>query len=91
MAVSRRVGAGDVQRSGWCDVTAILSGLSPCRRHPCSVEHADRVRGFRELASLWEEQAERETGGYPGDMALYLQSHPRPQFKDWLVHTRRPA
>jgi hypothetical protein len=24
-------------------------------------------------------------------MALYLQSHPRPQFKDWLVHTRRPA
>lgn len=72
-------------------MTAILSGWSPCRRHPCSVEHAERVRGFRELASLWEEQAERETGGYPADLALYVQSNPRPQFKDWLIHTRRAA
>lgn len=72
-------------------MTFILPNRSPCRRHPCSAEHAERVRGFRELASLWEEQAERETGGYPADLALYLESNPRPQFKDWLIHTRRAA
>lgn len=72
-------------------MTAIRSALSPCRRHPCSVEHAERVRGFRELTSLWEEQAERDTGGYAEDLRLYLQSNPRPQFKDWLIHTRRAA
>ena len=71
-------------------MTAILSGWSPCRRHPCSVEHAERVRGFRELTALWEERAERETGGYEADLAMYVQSHPRPRFKDWLIHTRRP-
>jgi hypothetical protein len=70
-------------------VTAILRGMSPCRKHPCSVEHAELVRGFREHSALWEEQAERETGGYAGDMAAYLETHPRPQFRDWLIHTRK--
>ncbi|PWK81673.1 hypothetical protein C8D88_11684 [Lentzea atacamensis] len=72
-------------------MTSIRPALSPCRRHPCSVEHAERVRGFRELASSWEERAEREAGGYPADLALYAQSNPRPQFRDWLIHTRRAA
>jgi hypothetical protein len=71
-------------------VTAIIPGLSPCRRHPCSTEHAERVSGFREWAAMWDRQAERETGGYPADMRAYLQSNPRPQFRDWLIQTRRP-
>lgn len=65
-----------------------LRGLSPCRPHPCSVEHADRVLGFRELAQAWEQQAERVTSGYAADLAWYVQSNPRPQFRDWLTHTR---
>jgi hypothetical protein len=53
------------------------------------VEHAERVQGFREHLALWEAQAEQVTGGYPGDMEMYLQSNPRPRFRDWLIHTRR--
>lgn len=71
-------------------MTAILPGLSPCRSHPCSAEHAEIVAGFREHAALWEQEAERETGGYAGDLAVYVQSKPRPLFRDWLIHTRRP-
>lgn len=71
-------------------MTAIIPGLSPCRSHPCSAEHAERVAGFREWAATWEAQAERETGGYSGDLKVYVQSNPRPQFRDWLIHTRRP-
>lgn len=37
---------------------------------------------------LWEEQAERETGGYEEDMRMYLQSNPRPLFRDWLLHSK---
>lgn len=72
-------------------MTAIRSALSPCRKHPCSVEHAEVVRGFRELAASWEERAEREAGDYSADLALYAQSNPRPLFRNWLIHTRRPA
>lgn len=71
-------------------MTRLRPGLSPCRRHPCSVEHADRVTGFREQARLWEERAELETGGYATDLAVYAQSVPRPLFRDWLIHTRNP-
>lgn len=71
-------------------MTAIHRALSPCRNHPCSVEHAERVRGFREHAEIWEARAEQATGGYAGDLAAYVQSHPRPQFKDWLIQTRSP-
>jgi len=70
-------------------MTSIEYGNSPCRRHPCSVEHAELVRGYREYASMWEQQAEIATGGYESDMQMYLQSNPRPQFRDWLLHNRR--
>lgn len=69
-------------------MVSISPRLSPCRRHPCSVEHAELVRGFREISMLWEEQAERETGGYEEDMRMYLQSNPRPLFRDWLLHSK---
>jgi hypothetical protein len=52
------------------------------------VEHAEKVQGFREYVALREAQAEQMTGGYPGDMEMHLQSNPRPQFRDWLIHTR---
>lgn len=71
-------------------MTAINPAVSPCRRHPCSVEHAERVRGWREHVAIWEARAESETGGYAGDLAMYVQSNPRPQFKDWLIQTRSP-
>jgi hypothetical protein len=54
------------------------------------VEHAERVTGFRELARLWEETAEQVTGGYAADLKAYLQSVPRPLFRDWLINTRNP-
>jgi hypothetical protein len=72
-------------------VTAILPALSPCRRHPCSLEHADVVTGFREHAARWEEEAERVTGGYGSDLETYAQSHPRPLFRDWLIHSKRAS
>lgn len=72
-------------------MTTILSGVSPCRRHPCSLEHADVVTGFREHAALWEAEAERVTGGYAADLEAYEQSHPRPLFRDWLINSRRSA
>ena len=61
---------------------------SPCRRHHCSVEHAEVVNGYREISMLWEQQAERETGGYEEDLRLYLQRNPRPLFRDWLIHSK---
>jgi hypothetical protein len=52
------------------------------------VEHAEVVNGYREYAILWEQQAELETGGYEEDMRMYLQSNPRPLFRDWLLHSK---
>lgn len=40
------------------------------------------------MSMLWEEQAERDTGGYEEDLRLYLQSNPRPLFRDWLIHSK---
>jgi hypothetical protein len=47
------------------------------------------VTGFREHAARWEQAAEEVTGGYVGDTVSYTQSHPRPLFRDWLIHQRR--
>lgn len=71
-------------------MTAIPQALSPCRRHPCSREHADLVRSFRELAEVWLREAERVTRGYEAELAHHLQSNPRPSFKGFLVASRRP-
>jgi hypothetical protein len=71
-------------------MTAIPTASSPCRRHPCSREHADLVRMFRSIALDWEMAAERVTGGYDREMALYLEGHPRPTLKGFLVACRRP-
>lgn len=71
-------------------MTSIATQLSPCRMHPCSVEHADLVRSFREVAAIWARNAERATGGYPAEMALYVQTHPRPTLRQFLVASRRP-
>jgi hypothetical protein len=72
-------------------VTAISPALSPCRQHPCSREHADLVRSFRETVEIWERIADQATKGYEAEMALYLQSHPRPTLKRFLVASRRPC
>lgn len=71
-------------------MTAIAPSLSPCRRHPCSREHADLVATFRSLAEDWLREAERVTGGYEADLKLYVQSHPRPNLKNFLRLCRRP-
>lgn len=71
-------------------MTAIPAASSPCRRHPCSREHADLVAMFRSLAQDWAATAERVTGGYEREMALYLEGHPRPTLKAFLVACRRP-
>jgi len=60
-----------------------------CRPHPCSRAHEAMVTAYRELARLWEEQAEQETGGYPGDLRAYLESHPRPQLRDFMIYYYR--
>lgn len=69
-------------------MTSISPAASPCRRHHCSVEHAEVVNGYREMSMLWEQQAEIETGGYEEDMRAYLQCNPRPLFRDWLMHNK---
>lgn len=72
-------------------MTTIPPALSPCRRHPCSREHADLVLTFRSLAEDWRVVAEQATGGYPTELARYRESHPAPKFRDFLTHTRRTA
>lgn len=72
-------------------MTAIPSSLSPCRRHPCSVEHAEMVRMFRGLAEDWRRRAEAVTQGYPAELAHYRESHPAPSFKAFLVASRRES
>jgi hypothetical protein len=71
-------------------VTNLEPNRSPCRRHPCSVEHADLVHTYRLMVEMWNRDAERVTGGYAAEMALYLESHPRPTLKRFLVASRRP-
>lgn len=66
-------------------MTALEPARSPCQPHPCSVEHADVVRGYREFAALWELAAEQATSGYAAELAHYLEEHPRPSFKDYLM------
>lgn len=70
-------------------MTAIHPGASPCRAHPCSVEHADVVLSFRDVARTWAETAERVTGGYEADLAAYRESAPPPSFRDHLISTAR--
>jgi hypothetical protein len=70
-------------------MTTISPNRSPCRRHPCSVEHADLVDTYRLMMEMWNRDAERVTGGYAAEMALYLESHPRPTLKRFLVASRR--
>jgi hypothetical protein len=72
-------------------MTAILPSLSPCRRHPCSVEHAEMVNTFRSIAEDWLREAERVTRGYPSELAHYRESHPPPSLKAFLIACRRPA
>ncbi len=72
-------------------MTTIPPALSPCRRHPCSREHADLVLTFRSLVDAWWDAALKETGGWPTDLAHYRESHPAPKFRDFLTHTRRSA
>lgn len=70
-------------------MTAIHPGASPCRTHPCSVEHADLVVSFRDIAAGWAEAAELATGGYSADLATYRESHPAPSFREHLIRTAR--
>lgn len=72
-------------------MTTLEPSRSPCRSHPCSVEHADVVRGFRESARLWLEQAEATTGGYSTEMARYAEEQPRPTFREYLIKLGRYA
>lgn len=71
-------------------MTVIPPSLSPCRRHPCSVEHAEMVRTFRGLAEQWRHTAERVTGGYESDLRHYRESHPPPRLKAFLIASKRP-
>ncbi len=72
-------------------MTSLDPGRSPCRSHPCSVEHADVVRSYWEARRLWDEQAERATGGYGAELALYREDHPRPTLKNYLITRRKAA
>jgi hypothetical protein len=72
-------------------VTNLEPNRSPCRRHPCSVEHADLVHTYRLMVEMWNRDAERVTGGYAAEMALYLESHPRPTLKRFLADSRKPS
>lgn len=65
-------------------MTSIDPIRSPCRPHPCSVEHADVVMSYRELVRLWSEHAEIATGGYDTELSRHAENHPRPSFKDYL-------
>jgi hypothetical protein len=69
-------------------MSTIPPAASPCRTHPCSREHADLVRTYRELAETWRIAAEQATGGYPTELARYRESHPAPKFRDFLTHSR---
>ena len=62
---------------------------SPCRPHPCSVEHADLVYTIRMMREDWEREAERATLGYTTEFEEYVRDHPRPNLRDVLQHNRR--
>lgn len=61
---------------------------SPCRPHPCSVEHADRVWTYRSMVLDWEKEREAVCLGYAAEEREFEESHPRPTFRDYLRHTR---
>jgi hypothetical protein len=64
-------------------------GHSPCRPHPCSVEHADVVYTFRLMQEDWERQAEDASRGYTTELAEYERDHPRPNLRDFLRQRRQ--
>ncbi len=61
------------------------SSASPCRPHPCSVEHADLVYTYRGMAEDWQRAAESATGGYATEMLEYRSRHPPPTLRDFLI------
>lgn len=71
----------------------LMNFFSPCRPHPCSPEHAALVAAWREVREAWQQEAERNTGGYVADLMTYVQSFPRPQLGDFLksYHRERRA
>lgn len=53
-----------------------------------SVAEAEtRADASDEVAALYQDRLVKTAR----DLATYVQSNPRPQFKDWLIHTRRAA
>jgi hypothetical protein len=70
-------------------MTTIPEDRSPCRRHPCSVEHADVVRSFWDIQRQWRADAEAATGAYETEMASYSQNNPQPTFRDYLIRRKR--
>ena len=66
-------------------MTTIEPSRSPCRLHPCSVEHADVVRSYREMVERWERHIEEVTGDYAAELTHHLEDHARPSFKDYLL------
>jgi hypothetical protein len=70
-------------------MTALPQASSPCRPHPCSVEHAAVVWSYRERRDLWERQAEATTLGYADELEHYRESHPAPLFRDHLIEWAR--
>ena len=49
------------------------------------------VLAYREVVSLWYQQAEQATGGYVADLMTYVQSFPRPRLRDFMIHYYREA
>ena len=52
-------------------------GASPCRPHPCSLEHASLVWAYRLAWQAWWEQTE----------SVGADAGPAPLFRDYLRHT----
>lgn len=65
------------------------SGQSPCRPHPCSVEHADVVYTYRSMRATWEAEAEAACLGYAAELEEYREKHPPPTLRDVLRHNRK--
>ena len=65
-------------------MTALEPIRSPCRSHPCSVEHADVVWSYRDLVRSWEERADEVSNGHATELEHFEADHPRPSFKDYL-------
>jgi hypothetical protein len=59
-----------------------------CRHQFCNRHHAELMAAFYCDREAWFAAREAACADYPGDVALWVTDHPKPQLKHYMINYR---